>query len=1007
MDQQTQFMKMNKTLKFVQINKGDSDFLSRTDQINDIIKNHKPNIVVINELNCKNDDNVARGQFPQFKLETDNLDIVDQMSRTGILIHKDVQYKRRVDLETQGTSTVWVQLSYPGRKSILLQAIYRQFQRIGVPGSKNPKKQRERWENIIKKWETAILEEKEIITMGDFNLNSLRWDLQETEKNSYDRLKEPMITMLKQRILEKGFKILSSEPTVTSEIRETGQSCLDLMITNRSDKISCYKAGLDCFSDHTLQTLTQTTRGISKSKKYLRMRIFKNFDQETFRDNIKNHGNYIEALYSRDPEEITEMLQKIIQESIEELAPVKIIQLKENHTEQVSEEVRMRIVERSIAQMKWKETKKPEDLRNYRNVRNDVNRMIAKEKKERKKKKFQGEGISLKDKWKLVKQETGQMNQTSPQIIIEGKTHFTNFGGMANSLNRQYIQRIRVLVNEMEMREQGTVPIDPLINFKKSIGPKKLSFTYKTVAMSQLDKTIRTMKATGSMGEDDVSTKIIKQALPELLPILLNLVNSVISTSTFPTQLKTTRIVPVEKSGKTTTSAEGWRPVNVVPAISKIIERVLLHQILDHLKENNLVPHGHHGALKGKSTQSLISEVHDILIENMANDEESALIILDQSKAYELVCHEILLKKLEVIGFKTKAVELMRNFLSERKQYVQIEGVKSDKLLIGPYSVIQGSTLSCALFLIYILDMPNIFHVSPHPPEEQRSCSEPNLKTFIDDSYIVIKKKKDEELKSLILKTMKKVEDYTLSNRLHLNQDKTQILLQTKNVEFKRKFSINLGGKEIKSKTNVNILGNTMSDDLTWSLHLTKNLIPALKNRVRTLRGVSKYLDKGFKAMFSNAIFKSKLMYGLESWGGAPRALISRIQKIHDQASKLAVPHYLRNKNSRQREEILGWLSVSNEISRATLVQTFKIINGGKPEELAATMPVNKKSPRLMEHKKLDNKPKWLNKNKSTRACYRNRAYEFNTLPKKVTSQENVKKFKKELKEYFKVRKSS
>ena len=361
---------MNKTLKCIQINKGDSDFLSRTDQINEIITNLKPNIVVINELNCKNNDNVARGQFPQYKLETDNLDIVDQMSWTGILIHRDVQYKRRTDLETQGTSTVWLQLSYPGRKSILFQAIYRQFQRFGVPGSKNPKKQQEIWENVIKKWELAMLENKEIITMGDFNLNSHRWDLQDSEKNSYDRQKEPMVTMLKQRILEKGFKVLSNEPTVTAENRETGESCLDLMITNRSDKITSYKAGLDCFSDHTLQILTRSTRGISTVKKYLRLRIFKNFDQTKFRDNIKNHADYINALYSREPEEITGMLQRIIQESIEKLAPVKIIQLKERHTEQVSEEVRNKLVERKIAHMKWKESKEVEDLRKYRNVRN-------------------------------------------------------------------------------------------------------------------------------------------------------------------------------------------------------------------------------------------------------------------------------------------------------------------------------------------------------------------------------------------------------------------------------------------------------------------------------------------------------------------------------------------------------------------------------------------------------------------------------------------------------------
>ena len=104
----------------MQINKGNSDILARTDQINDLINRYKPSLIVINKLNCTSDNGVAKGQFPGFKLETDNLDKTDKMSRTGILIQKDVQYKRLNDLETPGTSTIWLQLSYPGRKTITL-----------------------------------------------------------------------------------------------------------------------------------------------------------------------------------------------------------------------------------------------------------------------------------------------------------------------------------------------------------------------------------------------------------------------------------------------------------------------------------------------------------------------------------------------------------------------------------------------------------------------------------------------------------------------------------------------------------------------------------------------------------------------------------------------------------------------------------------------------------------------------------------------------------------------
>ena len=82
----------------------------------------------------------------------------------------------RRDLETQGNSTLWNQLTHPGRKAVLLQAVYRQFQRMGVPGSDTVKSQEQRWENIISKWELAIKDQKEMISMGDFNINTIRWE---------------------------------------------------------------------------------------------------------------------------------------------------------------------------------------------------------------------------------------------------------------------------------------------------------------------------------------------------------------------------------------------------------------------------------------------------------------------------------------------------------------------------------------------------------------------------------------------------------------------------------------------------------------------------------------------------------------------------------------------------------------------------------------------------------------------------------------------------------------
>ena len=141
------------------------------------------------------------------------------------------------------------------------------------------------------------------------------------------------------------------------------------------------------------------------------------------------------------------------------------------------------------------------------------------------------------------------------------------------------------------MESKGGNPLD---NYRKIVPNDLSTFTFEKINMAQLHHTLKRMKTTGSMGEDDLSINTITQVQRELEPLILHMVNRSISTTTFPTQLKTTKIVPIQKAGKETTTADGWRPVNVVGALSKIIEKVFLTQILKHLDKNNLISHQHH-----------------------------------------------------------------------------------------------------------------------------------------------------------------------------------------------------------------------------------------------------------------------------------------------------------------------------------------------------------------------------------------------------------------------------
>ena len=118
-----------------------------------------------------------------FTLEVDNLQTTDKTSRTGVLVHKNLHYKRRKDLERPGLSTVWIQLKYPGRKPVYIQSIYRQHQRLGREGTKTIASQQRRWSQIIGIWEDVAKEGNEIITMGNFNINGLTIDVPENLKH--------------------------------------------------------------------------------------------------------------------------------------------------------------------------------------------------------------------------------------------------------------------------------------------------------------------------------------------------------------------------------------------------------------------------------------------------------------------------------------------------------------------------------------------------------------------------------------------------------------------------------------------------------------------------------------------------------------------------------------------------------------------------------------------------------------------------------------------------------
>ena len=309
-------------MKFLLLNKNDADLKNRIDQINLILSEHKPHFLLLNELQKHRYDTISENQFPGYKLEYDNLDKNDGWSRSGILVKNGMNYKRRRDLETAGTSTIWLQIGCAGSKHFLLQNIYRQFRRLNKPDTNSQKAQQSRWDSILEKWTKASSEQREILTMGDLNMDSLQWEKQWNEIPDYEKPKQNFYKKLRDKILINGTYKINSEYTRVDSQPGGRQACLDHIYSTNPEKINSHHTHHNTFSDHAMLELNKKCKNIKNTKKFIKIRSMKNFDKQKYCENLQNHPDYIEILHERDTDVIVEKLTRMIQDSLRQIAPV-------------------------------------------------------------------------------------------------------------------------------------------------------------------------------------------------------------------------------------------------------------------------------------------------------------------------------------------------------------------------------------------------------------------------------------------------------------------------------------------------------------------------------------------------------------------------------------------------------------------------------------------------------------------------------------------------------------
>ena len=233
--------------------------------------------------------------------------------------------------------------------------------------------------------------------------------------------------------------------------------------------------------------------------------------------------------------------------------------------------------------------------------------------------------------------------------------------------------------------------------------PAETSLKFNCVTENETMKAIDRLENKSSSGHDGISNKLLKLVKNELKEPLTLIINQMITTGIFPEAFKISKITPLYKKGDHSLLTN-YRPISLLPTISKVFERIIYDQMYEYLNENNLLAKEQFGFRKNHSTEYAAISLVDHISKQMEHGKTPGALYIDLSKAFDTLSFDIILYKLNYYGITGKELQLLTNYLQNRKQYVIFNNHESELTEITT-GVPQGSILGPLLFSIIINDL--------------------------------------------------------------------------------------------------------------------------------------------------------------------------------------------------------------------------------------------------------------------------------------------------------------
>lgn len=651
-------------------------------------------------------------------------------------------------------------------------------------------------------------------------------------------------------------------------------------------------------------------------------RDIKNIDTDTFRQELESIVDEV-ATSDSNFEDSYQKYKDLTEALVEKHAPTKTITLKPNEPKWMDKEYRQARCERRRLERRWRKTGRKEDHLLYIAQRNVCAKLVTS-----KRELFYANQISKAgNRQKALFQVVENALDKKAENVLP--TH-DDPKALANEFNEYYVNKIDKLRESIPVeRENDLIEAVPFQGNKLSI-----------FSPTSIDEVSKILKDCGikTSPEDPIPVSILNNIYEVTLPALVSLINKSLEEGSVD-GIKHSVIDPLlKKLNLDSENKKNYRPVNNLVFLSKLIERIVLSRIDDHLNSNNLQNYLQFGYKKHHSTETMLLGIVDELLEAFDDNKFIVMMFLDLSAAFDTIDIQKLLNILKFeIGIDGVALKWCESFLTNRTQRVKINASYSESIKVK-YGTPQGSVLGPRFFDIYVRSQPKIFQMCNFKSTSYADDSNGMKKFAITFQY--------NTLTNDVPDCLAKITKWMNLQWLKINPDKTEIVVfHPKHLSNRLLIGGTIIAKDecIRFSDSVKNVGVFLDKNLNLNGHINKIVSQSYK-LLKDLKSARSFISIKDTEILVNASITSRLDYCNSLFYKMSKSNLNKLQKVQNAAARLVLNRG-RHASASPLLEQLHWLPVKSRCIFKILLLMYKYLNNLAPKNMSFEYSVHNHRP--------------------------------------------------------------